>query len=142
MLKVNGILTKWYDCISYWDLFCSHFCFLSAYSGLAGNQALAIYLSKISLTRFLVLWRNLLLQYQITLEVAVCAMQPHAQFSWNETKSFDCRLCNWQKKFQLLSGNTKKALNNKGKIYFPVSGQQKLRICVLSTLNVNTESVK
>lgn len=41
-----------------------------------------------------------------TLKVTVCTMQPHAPFTWNETKSFACSLCNWQKKIQLLSRRT------------------------------------
>lgn len=108
---------KCYGHISYWDLFCGYFYILSVYPGLAGNPVLATYM--ISFTRFLVLWRNLLLWYQIALGVAVCTTQPHAPFTWNETKSFACRLCNWQKKFQLPSASIRvTVLSDKGKIYF------------------------
>lgn len=60
-----------------------------------------------------------------TLKVTVCAIQPHAPFTWNETKSFACRLCNWQKKIQLLSGHISgTVLSDKGKMYFLFQGSR------------------
>lgn len=141
-VALNDEIKLWfcYGCISYWDLFCSCCYILSVYSGLAGNPELPAYMR--SCIRFLALWRNLLLWYQIALKVTVCTIQAHAAFTWNETKSFACRLCNWQKKIQLLSGNIGgPVLSDKGNMYFLLqsSGNEELTCVII--VSVNPDSV-
>lgn len=101
--------------ISNWNLFCSYFYIflftLSRESSISNIQEIIYKISCTLKTSSAMISNN-------TQGYCLCYTPP-APFTWNETKSFACRLSNSQNKIQVLSGCISViVLNDKGKIYF------------------------